>query len=251
MGCFILGKYVLWQHISDIYNEDIDCGLKLMPKLTADHIYLNSYSVMRVYLATQILSESVGQVLNTFGPPEAKGTAEFCLKFDSFFDCLNVRNTKEHVLKKKPFLRPYNRVDDPRFEWLDNFLNYLQSWKQSIAERPGEFTATQRNNMFISAQTYEGVRMTVYALKGIVPYLLSNGLDYVLSEKFCQDDVENYFGRQRAIGRRKDNPNVRDTLYADNIIKTQYDVRPIQGNVRNTAVKEIDDTPLKKRKTTK
>ena len=32
-----------------------------------------------------------------------------------------------------------------------------------------------------------------------------------MSEKFCQDDVENYFGSQRAVGRRKDNPNVKDT----------------------------------------
>lgn len=234
-----------------MHKEDVECGLKLMPKLTADHVYLNSYSVMRVYLATQVLSESVGKVLNTFGPPEAKGTAEFCLKFDCFFDCLNVRNTKEHLLKRKSFLRPYKEVEDPRFTWLDSFLEYLKNWKQSIDERPGDFSATQRNNMFISAQTYEGVRMSIYSLKDIIPYLLNNGLDYVLSERFCQDDIENYFGRQRAIGRRKDNPNVRDTLYADNIIKTQYDVKPIQGNVRNTSVQGIDDTPLKKRKTSK
>ena len=90
--------------------------------------------------------------------------------------------------------------------------------------------------------------MSIYSLKEVVPFLLRNGLDYVLSEKFCQDDVENYFGRQRAIGRRKDNPNVKDTLYGDNIIKTQFDVTHIAGNVRNTVNNEIDTTPLKKRK---
>ena len=51
--------------------------------------------------------------------------------------------------------------------------------------------------------------MTMLSLEGVVPYLLTKGLKYVLSEKFCQDDVENYFGKQRAIGRRKDNPNVK------------------------------------------
>ena len=91
--------------------------------------------------------------------------------------------------------------------------------------------------------------MTIYSLKEVVPFLLNNGLDYVLSERFCQDDIENYFGRQRAIWRRKDNPNVRDTLYNDNIIKTQYDVTPIQGNVQNnTSSKDIANTPLKKTK---
>ena len=29
-----------------------------------------------------------------------------------------------------------------------------------------------------------------------------------LSKKFCQDDLENYIGKQRAIGRRSDNPQL-------------------------------------------
>ena len=71
----------------------------------------------------------------------------------------------------------------------------------------------------------------------------------VFSEKFCQDDLENYFGRQRAIGRRKDNPSVKDTLYNDNIIKTQYDVKPIAGaNCISKTDHTIPETPLKKRK---
>ena len=71
--------------------------------------------------------------------------------------------------------------------------------------------------MFLSWQTYEGLRMTILSLSVAVPNLLIKGLKYVLSEKFCQDDVENYLGRQRAIGRRKENPNVKDT---QNILKT-------------------------------
>ena len=59
--------------------------------------------------------------------------------------------------------------------------------------------------------------MTMLSLEGVVPYLLTKGLKYVLSEKFCQDNVENYLGRQRAIGRRKENPNVKDT---QNILET-------------------------------
>ena len=71
--------------------------------------------------------------------------------------------------------------------------------------------------MFLSWQTYEGLRMTILSLSVVVPNLLIKGLKYVLSEKFCQDDVENYLGRQRAIGRREENPNVKD---AQNILKT-------------------------------
>ena len=47
------GKYILWQHIAQLFYEDTDNGLKLLPKLSQDHIKLNSYSVMRVNLAAQ------------------------------------------------------------------------------------------------------------------------------------------------------------------------------------------------------
>lgn len=133
-GCFIL-----WSHISNLYYEDLESGLKLVPKLKSDHVNLTPYSVMRVRLAAQVLSETVGNVLNQFGPAEASGTAEFCLKMDKFFDCLNVKNTTEHALKRKPFLRPYESVDDERFAWLESFLSYFQKWKESIETRPGNF----------------------------------------------------------------------------------------------------------------
>ena len=72
---YLTGLYLLWRHIKDLYFEDLECGLKLMPKLTTNHVLLNSYSVMRVHLASQILCESVGKTLQEFGPKEAKGTA--------------------------------------------------------------------------------------------------------------------------------------------------------------------------------
>jgi len=56
------GFDILWNHISNIYYEDLECGLKLLPKLTRDHVHLNSYSKMNVRLAAQVLSSSVGNV---------------------------------------------------------------------------------------------------------------------------------------------------------------------------------------------
>ena len=152
------GFFILWSHISQIYDEQLQSGLKFVPKLTSDHIYLTPYSVMRVNLAAQVLSDTVGNVLRQFGPPEATGTANFCLMMDKFFYCLNVRNTIEHEFKRKPFLKPYDSVDDERFAWLDKFLEYFRLWKESIEERPGNFTQNAKSKMFISWQTYEGYK---------------------------------------------------------------------------------------------
>ena len=108
------GQYLLWQHITEIFYQDVDNGLKLLPRLSYEHVNLTPYSVMRVNLAAQVLSASVAAVLKTFGPPETAATAKLCEMVDSFFDCLNVRSTTEHQRKRKPFLAPYTSVGDER-----------------------------------------------------------------------------------------------------------------------------------------
>uniref|UniRef100_A0A7M5VEW6 THAP-type domain-containing protein n=1 Tax=Clytia hemisphaerica TaxID=252671 RepID=A0A7M5VEW6_9CNID len=229
------GFYMIWRHIKDLYKEDIEFGLQLLPHLKSDHIYLNSYSLMRVKLATQILSETTSAALSVSGPKEAKGTANFCLQFDKFFDCFNVQFKRKHITSRKPFLKPYTADSEDekeieRWKFLNDFLQYLKDWRKSIDERPGDFTPTQRNNMFLSQPTYEGIQMSINSLKEIVPYVLGQGFEYVLTEKFCQDDLENYFGRQRAIGARNDAPNVKQVLSNDSYIKNGFENGPIRGS---------------------
>ena len=170
-----------------------------MTKLTSYHINLTPYSIMRIRLAAQVLSETVGSILNSFSSPDMQGTAKFCLMVDKSFDCLNVRNTTEHKLKRKPFLKPYHSVDDERFEWLDSFLKYFEQWKESIEKRSGNFTQLEKSKMFISGQSYEGVQITVYSFTELCKFLLQHGVKYVLSERFYQDDLENYFGQHNEL----------------------------------------------------
>ena len=70
-------NYVLWQHIVQLFYQDVENGLKLMPRLTYDHIKLNSYSTMHMHvsLAAQILSSTVAAVTKSFDPPDTTGTA--------------------------------------------------------------------------------------------------------------------------------------------------------------------------------
>ena len=113
---------------------------------------------MRVRLAAQVLSDTVGNVLNEFGTPE--GTAQFCLMMDKFFDCLNVSNRKEWQEKQRDFLKPYESVDC--------FLFYFEQWKESIQNRDdSNYTAHARSNMFISWQ---------FSKNGAPPLQLSMGM---------------------------------------------------------------------------
>ena len=54
----------------------------------------------------------------------------------------------------------------------------------------------------------------MFSFVEIVPYLLSvNGAKFVLSERFNQDAVETFFGKQRARCGRGDNPTLSQFLY--------------------------------------
>ena len=78
-----------------------------------------------------------------------------------------------------------------------------------------------RSNVFISWKTFEGLKVTVHSIIEAVKFLLQHHVKYVLTERFSLDPLENYFGQQRAIGARKDNPSIRDFGFNDNSIRNQ------------------------------
>ena len=57
-------------------------------------------------------------------------------------------------------------------------------------------------------------------------------MEYILTERFCQDTLEEYFGNQRKLGRRSDNPDIRLIGYNDNAIRIQRSISCQSGNTR-------------------
>ena len=250
------GKYIIWKHLVQIVKNDMENGLKVCPKLTPEHIELTAYSVMNVRLAAQALSETTANILKEYYSNDTHATAELCGYMDKFFDALNVRSPREGTIKRKEFLLPYTRVDDPRFAWLENdFLKYLQDWKRSIEDREGSFSGSSKEKMFLSLQTFEGLQITCYSVIEATKYLLQDGMQFVLTNRFNQDVVEEHFGRQRSLGRRNDNPNLWQFGYNENTIRIQRSVTPVTGNTsgghkqkRQVSWSTVDNSPLAKRK---
>ena len=230
--------------------------LKVIPKLNENHVKLNPYSVMKVNLATQVLSASTANILNYYYPGNTDATAEFCRYMDKFFDCLNVRNQYEGDMKNKEFLKPYRDINDERFLWLkDEFLPYLQNWKECTENRPGNFTENARTRMFLPWQTHESLKITTHSVIRVVKFLLLEGMPFVLTERLNQDCLEEYFGKHRALGRRNDNPDLRQFGYQSNTIRIQRSVAPVTGNTKgahkqkiHVSWSEVDNDPVPKRK---
>ena len=78
-------------------------------------------------------------------------------------------------------------------------------------------------------------------------------MKFLLSERFCQDPLEAFFGQQRSKGGRNDNPTVKQ--FCDNTVSLRVQgsvaLNPLRGNCRKRPMEReiiVDDTPLPKRK---
>eukprot|EP00794_Sanderia_malayensis_P011654 gene11654-12853_t len=225
------GKHLMWSDLCQIVNDDIANGLKICPKLTKEHTELTLYSVMNVCLAAQALSETTANVLSEYYGNAVESTALFCRNMDSFFDILNVRSPREGAIKRKESLKPFLSCADARFDWLrQEFLPYLEEWKKSVESTP--YKASEKAKMFISLQKFEGLKLTSHSVIEATQFLLQNGLDFVLTNRFNQDIVEEHFGRQRSLGCRSDNPTLWQFGFNENTIHMQRSVVPATGNTK-------------------
>ena len=107
--------------------------------------------------------------------------------------------------------------------------------------------------MFLSWQTHEGFQISVHSAIEVTKFLLQEGMEFVLTERFCQDPVEEYFGSQRKLGRRSDNPDIRTFGYNSNTIRIQRTVSCQSGNTRGRkdktrAWEQVTDLKLQCRK---
>ena len=163
----------------------------------------------------------------------------------------NCRQVHNYIQQKKYLLNL-----NCRFQWLTEFLDCLRKWKESTERRAGNFTQNARTKMFLSWQTHEGFLITVNAVIEVCKFLLHEGMEYVLMERFCQDPVEEYFGNQRKLGRRSDNPDIRTFGFNDNTIRIQRTISCQSRNTRGRKDKrrsweQVTDVPILSRKKSK
>ena len=70
----------------------------------------------------------------------------------------------------------------------------------------------------------------------VTQFLLWDWVKDVLTERSCQDPLENWFDRQRTFESRKDNPSMVDFGYNNNAITNQKHFKRIaNGNVAKVA----------------
>ena len=105
------------------------------------------------------------------------------------------------------------------------------------------------------AHSYFNLLPTVCSFVEMARLLLASKEDglFLLSERFSQDPLENYFGKQRARGGRNENPNLAQSL-VNASAQSSAVLDPVRENCRRkrqldfNEKSKIDDSPLPKRK---
>jgi len=213
---------ISWAYIEKLYEEKCcKSEYSMCPKLTRQHLQLNTYSKMRVSLAAQVLSATVANALEHCYGDHVAATVRFIRVMNKWFDVLNVKNVYEGKHKNNDDLQPFTDLNDPRLRWLEeDFLNYLDDWKDACKKRAGNFSKKERLNMQLSRQTLSGLRQTSQSVAEIVRILLASGAPFVLTSHMNQDPLEQLFGHCRHKGGANSNLNVAECGHAINSIRT-------------------------------
>ena len=89
------------------------------------------------------------------------------------FDIMNIQNNQSLEFESIPMLAPLRSVNNQRFSWLCKFfLKSFQDWLKSVQQCQGNFTKDAGQKMFISWQTYEGLKISVNQIIEVTQFLL-------------------------------------------------------------------------------
>lgn len=94
----------------------------------------------------------------------------------------------------------------------------------------------------------------VHAFTEMLEYLLNlDGAQFIFTERFCQDNLEIFFGQQRQRGRRNDNPSVEQFVHNSQAIMTSKSISSgHSSNIQRKRQREINvdklSSPILKRK---
>lgn len=203
------GNFVNWNFIVTLIRLIEFEGLHPAVKIRRRHIHFHNEK-MKVNLAAQVLSNSVGDALlhaevdrklirtdSEFNFKGASATAKFCKTFNDIFDLLNSRNLYNKSESKCAITKTNISILKSKVE---NYIKYIANLK--INDVP--ILQTNVRTGFI------GFIICLQNVITLAEQLLSEDkINFLLTYKLSQDHVETFFALIRRMGGWNNNPSVR------------------------------------------
>ncbi|KAG0431933.1 hypothetical protein HPB47_021325 [Ixodes persulcatus] len=222
--------------VQELYEHQKNMTIKLAGNLTRKHVYPTNLEKMNVLRAVQIFSPQVCAALeyleeNSRNDPalsafrRASSTVHFMRTMKDWFD---MHDTSFGGTGQKA---PIADVDDGRLLWLENdFTCYVKKVQaSSVASGNGAFTG----------ETFQALLFTTKSTVETTRYLLTQGINYVLTRKLNSDPIEAVFGRVRYMCGGNDMLDARAVTAAlDQIVKSKF-ARPPEVVTCDTDVDKL------------
>lgn len=213
------GKLIKWQLIVNLNRLQKSAGLNFANKLSNRHIAFRN-EVMKVKLATQLLSRSIARALElcdqlSLAPniTNTEPTVEFINIFNDLFDVLNSRASGEYGYKRP--LCSQNQANVLHF--LEQAKSYILSLKiynksRRIVKKRITIHLSKKPLVECKSKTgFLGFLVCIESLKYIyLTYVVGPTpfLRYIATYRISQDHIEIFFGHIRRHGGYNNNPNV-------------------------------------------
>ena len=197
-------------------------GSNLLSHITEAHIRPNNFEAMRVNLAFQLLSHSMGCAIKTAGNENEldtetwEATADFAERMNNIIDACNSYSIKMRFGGK----RPLSSKNPDLIALLTDFTEWCSRWSKS----PNNVT---------QMPCFRGLVLTVRAILATYEKLSNQFQGFELATGLCnQDSVEHLFSKLRQRGGHNPNPTARMVrLSMRHILSTGYIQTSDKGNV--------------------
>uniref|UniRef100_A0ABD2XIE7 Transposable element P transposase n=1 Tax=Trichogramma kaykai TaxID=54128 RepID=A0ABD2XIE7_9HYME len=192
------GNIVSWMPIKKLYELEKGKSCRAAPKLSKRHIEPNNFEKMKVSLAVQVFSHSVGAALmaatmnrevglNNTDLEIAGATSDFCSRIDRIFDCLNARTSADS--------NPYRRGLSSKSTIVEDELKKSLTWLKLIYDPT-------------KSPAFSNLILTINGILLLWDRLKAEGVSYLLTSRLNQDKLENFFGFVRERCGYNNNPTL-------------------------------------------
>jgi len=183
--CFQDQKSATWTDIRKFYQIDRVQRFRLAPKVTNRHVELPAFSKMKVKLAAQIISRTVAASLETHAQiigSSASETAEFLMKFNDIFDCMNSSRLCDPNKRKRAICVS---ADCAQTKYLHSCLEWLSHIR---------VMNTDGKDVTSSVKCFDGWRLSIASVLKLSSELRDkHDFKFLLTRRLNQDPLENFF----------------------------------------------------------
>lgn len=199
-----------------LYASESEDLLKLSFNLSYKALYPSNFEKQNVKLVLQIFNEHVYEGLLVHGSkheiPHIKDTSSFIKVITTWWKIVNVKSPNAGVRLNNKFQFPLtNSPEDPKNEFLNKFIDWLDRWENM-----------ECTTGMLTKETHCALKLTTEALLNLSSYCIDElGMLYILPGKFQTDQLESRFSRYRQMGGAQYHISMRQIYEIEKKIRTQ------------------------------